>query len=113
MAGGIIFTVLLQRKIPTGKTSKSMTLRFEILKSVLATALWLWLLLDAIFGPRDHYSYYKDRSQRIMVAAISSLLLFILYYPTVWLAYRDTAREAPSSDDSGDERTPLLNDASA
>jgi hypothetical protein len=75
MAGGIIFTVLLQRRIPADRTSKSMTLRFETLKSVLATASWIWLLLDAVFGPRSHYSYYGDRSERIITAAISSLLL--------------------------------------
>ena len=73
LAAGIIFIVVVQRTV--GRLEKSLTLRFEVIKSILATALWLWLLLDAIFGPSDHYGYYTPRSRRIAAAAISSILL--------------------------------------
>lgn len=74
LAAGIIFIVLLQRKIPPEKTDARQTLRFEIAKSALATALWLWLMLDAVFGPKDHY--WNDlRPRRIASAGIASLLL--------------------------------------
>ena len=79
LAAGITFAVLIQRKLLVNRNAKQYTLRFEIAKSVLATALWLWLLLDAIFGPSDHYGYYGGRSRRISVACISSLLLLSVF----------------------------------
>jgi hypothetical protein len=72
-ASGIIFLVWVQHNV---ETSRSATLYVEIVKSGLATAGWLWLLLDCIFGP-DHYSYYDPppRGPRIQRAAISVILL--------------------------------------
>ncbi|KAK4901470.1 hypothetical protein LTR49_027232, partial [Elasticomyces elasticus] len=74
LAAGIIFIVVVQRTLPPAETAKNLTLRFEVSKSILATALWLWLMFDAVFGPRDHSGYYMPWSQRITVAAISSVL---------------------------------------
>jgi len=42
MAGGIIFVVLVQRQLPTA--GKLWTFRFELTKSALATAMWIWLM---------------------------------------------------------------------
>lgn len=42
MAGGIIFLVLVQRQFSTA--GKLWTFRFELAKSVLATAMWIWLM---------------------------------------------------------------------
>lgn len=69
-SAGILFSVYLQKTMTAAPWRA--TLRFEILKSCLATASWLWLLMDAIFGPRSHY--YYDRTVRIKVAAISAVL---------------------------------------
>ena len=73
LAGGIIYLVSIQRKLPDERNTAQLTLRFELAKAVLATSLWLWLLLDAIFA--RHYSGYASRTRRIIAAAISSLLL--------------------------------------
>lgn len=73
LAGVIIFSVLVQRKIP--EPSKRLTLRFELTKSTCATGMWMWLLLDAAFGPRNQYGWYYDRQRRVWVAAISSMIL--------------------------------------
>jgi hypothetical protein len=70
-SAGILYTVYLQRNL--SNATKLLTLRFEILKSVLATALWLWLLFDALFGPWN--SRYPGRGSRTNVAAISVVLL--------------------------------------
>lgn len=74
LAAGVIFIVLVQRKISPEKTSKRLTLKFEVAKSVLATVLWIWLLLDAIFGPSNHYSSVY-RVVRIKASVVASLLL--------------------------------------
>lgn len=73
-AAGIIFTVFVQRNVNMNKT---ITLYFEEAKSGLATGVWLWLLLDTIFGPTNHYWYYYNgpRGPRIARAAISIILL--------------------------------------
>ncbi|KAK5741060.1 hypothetical protein LTR17_004210 [Elasticomyces elasticus] len=110
LAAAIIFIVVVQRTLPPDATSKTLTLRFEISKSILATALWLWLLFDAIFGPRNHSGYYMPRSQRIAVAGISSILPLILFYPTVvytavYMRHTEQYRQEP---EAVDERSPLL-----
>lgn len=42
LAAGIIFIVLVQQQLPAA--GKRLTYRFELAKSVLATALWVWLM---------------------------------------------------------------------
>jgi hypothetical protein len=73
-AGAIIFIVVVQRKIPYEVSNPRLTLIFEIAKSVFATALWIWLMMDSLFGPHRRYrgSYTKPL---ITASAISSLLL--------------------------------------
>jgi hypothetical protein len=41
-AGGIIFLVLVQKKL--SNASKLFAFRFELAKSVLATGMWIWLM---------------------------------------------------------------------
>ncbi|KAK5683762.1 hypothetical protein LTR17_027229 [Elasticomyces elasticus] len=110
LAAGIIFIVVVQRTLPPAETAKNLTLRFEVSKSILATALWLWLMFDAIFGPRDHSGYYMPRSQRITVAAISSVLPLVLFYPTViyTASYSQDTRQEAQQPEAVDEGSPLL-----
>jgi hypothetical protein len=42
MAGGIIFVVLVQRQLPN--VGKTWSFRFELIKAVLATGMWIWLM---------------------------------------------------------------------
>ncbi|KAI1859963.1 uncharacterized protein JN550_011774 [Neoarthrinium moseri] len=71
LTAGILFTLFLQKGIKN--PSWLMTLRLEILKSGLATALWVWMLMDAIFA--SGYDYNNGRPRRIKVAIISFTLL--------------------------------------
>lgn len=73
LAAGIIFVVLVQKKLP--EAGKKLTFLFEVAKSVLATALWVWLMADAIWGPISHGGYRRDRKMRIVTSAIASVLL--------------------------------------
>jgi hypothetical protein len=74
MSAGIIFIVYVQRK---ALVSAYQTLICEAVKSVLATALWLWLILDAAFGPwkEGGYIHDEDVERRVKRAALSSILL--------------------------------------
>ena len=74
LCAAIVFIVLVQRKLPEERTSKDLTLKFEIAKSSLGTALWIWLMLDAAFGPQNQNVYYK-RSTRTGSAAIAFIVL--------------------------------------
>ncbi len=78
LAMGIIFVVLVQRKVPTA--GKSLTVKFEIAKSVLATSLWIWLMADSIWGPSSHSGYGK-RETRIVASGFASILLLYVTYP--------------------------------
>jgi hypothetical protein len=55
------------------------TFFFEATKSALATAMWLWLILDAAFGPWRDSSYYPDPEHRVrdrvIRAALTSIVL--------------------------------------
>jgi len=64
MAAFIIFVVLVQRKV---EPTKMQTLVFEAVKTVLATGLWIWLLVDSAI------SSWPQR--RIPTAATASILL--------------------------------------
>ena len=75
-AAGIFFIVLVQRKLRKEDASnRPLTLRFEVAKLVLATMLWVWLMMDAIFGPDDHYGYRDGRQTRIIASAVSVFLI--------------------------------------
>ncbi|KAK0129568.1 hypothetical protein ONS96_000133 [Cadophora gregata f. sp. sojae] len=73
-AAAIIFIVFVQLNT---STSPLITLYFEIAKSSLATALWLWLLLDAIFDPEQWNRPYQrpPKGPRIARAGISVVVL--------------------------------------
>ncbi|KAN0115150.1 hypothetical protein V8E51_004694 [Hyaloscypha variabilis] len=111
-ASGIIFGVWIQRSV---RMSRKVTLYFELAKSGFATAIWLWLILDAAFGPGIHrYRGNGPRKPMVLRAAISVIVLFILYYPTLAWAIFDQklhgeAVAAPERDEEVDgEREPLL-----
>ncbi|KAK0706799.1 hypothetical protein B0T26DRAFT_473238 [Lasiosphaeria miniovina] len=122
-AGGIVFIILVQRQLPGA--SKSLTSYFEIGKSVLATAMWIWLLCDAVYHPR-HYSYYppdveKEYQKRKIVFSVIALVIpIVIFYPTAiyttYLARKagelpGSARVADGGSERGEgsnEQTPLL-----
>lgn len=117
MAAGIIFILILQRG-SNSTMSKSLTLGFEAAKSALATAVWIWLMMDSIFGPKRRYSYQPDvrRTPRIIRSAISIVCLLFLYYPTLVYVFWDKQRDntvideegVAAGDEGAGERTPLL-----
>lgn len=77
MAAGILFAVVVQRKADA-LISKRTTFIVEAVKSGLATAIWLWLVLDSMFGPwADYGSQHPpaDRGTKIMTSLISVLVL--------------------------------------
>lgn len=77
MAAGIIFCVYVQRK---AQISTTQSLLFEAAKSVLATGLWLWFVLDSAFGPwLQRCRYYAhdcdERIPRTVRALLSGVVL--------------------------------------
>ncbi|KAK3372294.1 hypothetical protein B0H63DRAFT_484273 [Podospora didyma] len=132
-SAGIVFIVLVQRKLPDA--SVRLTSNFEVVKSLLATIMWIWLVCDAIWHPR-HYPYYppdydKDmQARRIVISILSIFVLLIFFYPsslyTSYLAgHEDDPQPSSSSPGSprrsgnggrqqggngASEQTPLLGD---
>ena len=75
-AAGIIFAVWIQRTV---QTSRKVTLYFEGAKSAFATAIWLWLILDAAFGPGiNRYRGQRPRKPMVLRAAISVIVLLLV-----------------------------------
>jgi hypothetical protein len=73
MSAGIVFIVYVQRK---AIATPFQALMFETAKSVFATGLWLWLILDSAFGPwRDNYTKPEYVRRRVQRDALASLLL--------------------------------------
>ena len=75
MAAAIAFIIFVQRHPKNTRTS---TFYFEIVKSGLASALWLWLILDSIFGPVAERYYHPPediRVKKIVQAAFCFLIL--------------------------------------
>lgn len=69
-AGGIIFIVLMQRKL--GISNMYLTTLFEAGKSILGTVMWVWLMLDsAFYAP----GYYYDPPNRLTRAALAFIVL--------------------------------------
>jgi hypothetical protein len=79
MAGGIIFLSIITMKQPL---SNLLGFQFELGKSVLATILWIWLVLDSAFGPWQ-YRYpsmdpgyiHEEKIARLQRAFLSLILL--------------------------------------
>lgn len=74
MAMGIVFVVILQRKV---RPNDFLTFEFECAKSILATGLWIWLILDAAFGPwqRGKSGYERLREMRVARASVAVIVL--------------------------------------
>jgi hypothetical protein len=73
MSATIIFIIFIQRQ-PI--QSAAIRLYLEIAKASCATAVWLWLLMDSIFGPtRGYYNNPRGRAPRIASAALSVFVL--------------------------------------
>ncbi len=72
-AAGIILAVWVQYKI---LIPHKVTLYFEMAKSAFATTIWLWLILDAAFGPGiDSYPRYRPRQPLVIDFGISVIIL--------------------------------------
>jgi len=113
-AAGIVFIIFIQRQ-PI--QSAAIRLYLELAKSACATAVWIWLLLDSIFGPQRGYYYNppsRPRAPKIISAALSVFVLLIVFYPTLVYAIVDKSHEdnaeVPEAGEAGpaDEQTPLL-----
>ncbi|KAI4950510.1 hypothetical protein J4E91_004393 [Alternaria rosae] len=73
MSAGIVFIVYVQRK---AIATPFQAFIFEIAKSLFATGLWLWLILDSAFGPRrGYYTEPELVRRRVQRDALASLLL--------------------------------------
>ncbi|KAK7185911.1 hypothetical protein DPSP01_009939 [Paraphaeosphaeria sporulosa] len=107
LAAGIIFCVYVQRK---AAISPYQYVLFETAKSVLATALWLWFILDAAFGPWvAHCREYEWRGPchvgaRVSRAALASIVLFVVYYPTLGYSYWAWNRVSEKDEEDDEER---------
>jgi hypothetical protein len=71
-AAGIVFILIVQRKTFENGVSLSLTVKFEALKSALATILWIWCMVDAAVQPT---SDWNRRTPRMIAASCSSILL--------------------------------------
>ncbi|KAF2646252.1 hypothetical protein P280DRAFT_464489, partial [Massarina eburnea CBS 473.64] len=121
MAGGIVFIVYVQRK---AIISSYQNFLFEAVKAILATALWLWLILDSAFGPwwKDWNKYRSPNVEkliawRVRCSALAVIVLVILFYPSLVYTYWSWEKESENENvesgygDGGEERTertPLL-----
>jgi hypothetical protein len=78
MAAGIIFIVLVQHRaeLDTYKTFVA-----EASKSILATGLWLWLLMDSLFGPWQSHYGDRDAIRRMkrarLVRSVTAVILLL------------------------------------
>jgi len=122
-AAAIIFLVIVQRRIPLSFLDQ---LRFEAGKAFFASAMWLWLFLDALLAHKERdrgNPYYEDeRRRRVTRAAIASVLLWILFYPPLAYAgwvWRERTRYQVGDGEGNEEGearvgedTPLLREGS-
>ncbi|KAF1957782.1 hypothetical protein CC80DRAFT_546844 [Byssothecium circinans] len=121
IAAGIVFIVYVQRK---AIVTTYQTLLFETSKTLFATALWLWLILDSAFGPWqndwDEHRWNPGREEmvawRVRSAALAIIVLVILFYPSLgytYMVWKSEYERVEGGDDGGrgeerTERTPLL-----
>ncbi|KAH6681969.1 hypothetical protein B0J14DRAFT_227885 [Halenospora varia] len=110
-AAGILCILSVQR---WSSMSIKASFLFEIVKISLATALWLWLLLDSIFAPQRDYNR-RPRYIGIAKSAISVLVIFILFLPTFVFTYLKTKtprterdQEEAAAENEPRETSPLL-----
>ncbi|OAG18204.1 hypothetical protein CC77DRAFT_1096782 [Alternaria alternata] len=110
MAAGIVFIVYVQRK---AIATPYQVLMFEAAKSVLATGLWLWLILDSAFGPWrvQHHDHAPDTyvdpdyvKRRVQHDALASLLLIVFFYPPLGYSYIVWRTKSSHGGGEGEER---------
>ncbi|KFY75887.1 hypothetical protein V498_09859 [Pseudogymnoascus sp. VKM F-4517 (FW-2822)] len=114
LAAIILFILLIQDRMPT--LSANISFILEIAKSLLATLMWLWLLLDSALA--DHGHRYREPSNdkflRVVRAFIAGFALLVLFYPTaIYATYvaREERKNGVAARDAAveeGERTPLL-----
>lgn len=77
LAAVVVYAVIVQWQYPN--PHPKVTARFELAKGLIATAIWLYLLLDTIFyipDPwYDHDPYCRHRKIRIVTSANSFAVL--------------------------------------
>ncbi|KAF1976887.1 hypothetical protein BU23DRAFT_565555 [Bimuria novae-zelandiae CBS 107.79] len=103
MAAGIIFSVYVQHK---AEITPYQYLLLEATKSILATGLWLWLILDAGSGPWlsicKRYSYSDcDAGPGVTRSALA----------IIWKAAsekEEDLEESPVERGQASEKSPLL-----
>ncbi|TGO20272.1 hypothetical protein BPAE_0316g00030 [Botrytis paeoniae] len=89
-SASILFIIITQRGGNSGDVNKEFMVWLEVAKSGFASAVWLWLLFDGIFGPvHNSYNQPQSRTPRIAQAIISFLGLPFLFYPTLAFAIYD------------------------
>lgn len=134
LAAMVVYAVIVQSQWPD--PPPRVTARLELAKGLLATAVWIWVLLDAIFYvSSDDYRwdpYFRSRSIRIVFSAASFVILCtccpgqsplvydvsqltahlgIFFYPAVFWSAR-LARQAEEQETAAQE-TAVQDDAAA
>ncbi|KAF3760183.1 hypothetical protein M406DRAFT_334859 [Cryphonectria parasitica EP155] len=100
----IVFILVVQRGY--ANPAPRVAARLELAKSVLASATWLWVFLDAVFYTPE-WDYWRDppagsRTRKIVFTLVSSVVLFVRLARKA----RDDAQEAEAGET--DEDMPLL-----
>lgn len=75
-AAGILYILTVQRNYPQPHPRATAT--FELAKGLLATAAWLWLLLDAVFYRAPWYSFPVSPKQRTVFVSVSVVVLLFV-----------------------------------
>lgn len=74
IAAAIVFIIIVQRKTFENGVSIHLTLKFETLKSIFATGLWIWCMIDAGVQPTA-IGKWNRLGPRMVAASCSSVLL--------------------------------------
>jgi hypothetical protein len=67
----LLYTTLVQIRLTS--PSRHLTLRLELLKSAIVTALWLWLLISSVVG------YWGNPYYRLVNCVLSFLFIWSVY----------------------------------
>jgi len=76
----LLFTILVQIKTPS--PTRKQTLRFELLKSLIVSIFWVWLLISSII--RWHWDPYYH----LATIVLSFLFVCVVFYSTLWVSLR-------------------------
>lgn len=72
LSAGLIALVLIQRRVTL---TPILIFQFEALKSIIATILWIWLLLDSIIVNRSSNYYPNQKWRRVLRASLAIIVL--------------------------------------